>query len=279
MALTAEEHHEIDRANELGRTPVVFVHGLWLLSSSWDPWRAVFEEAGYATLAPGWPDDPATVEAARAKPEVFARKTIGAVTDHYLEAIRGLTRKPALVGHSFGGLIVQRLAGQGVSVATVAIDPAPMRGVLPVPFSSLRSALPVLRNPANRGRAVTLTYEQFRYSWANNVPEEEARALYEKFHVAASGAPLFQAVLANVNPSTEAKVDTQNPERGPLLVVSGEKDNIVPRAIANASYKRQSANPGVTQIVELPGRGHSLSIDSGWPEVARTALDFIGKHV
>jgi pimeloyl-ACP methyl ester carboxylesterase len=276
--LTEREQHEIERANELGLPPVVFVHGLWLLSSSWDRWRTLFEENGYAGVAPGWPDDPDSVEEARKDPQVFARKMVKQVTDHYLEAIAALERKPAVVGHSFGGLIAQRIAGVGASAVTVAIDPAPFRGVLPLPISSLKSAAPVLSNPANLGRAVSLTFEQFSFGWANALPEEEARALYEEFHVPASGVPLFQAATANLNPFTEVKVDTRNPERGPLLIISGEKDNTVPWAIANASYKQQAKNLSATEIVEMPDRGHALTIDHGWQDVAQKALEFVKRH-
>jgi pimeloyl-ACP methyl ester carboxylesterase len=276
--LTAQELADIEQANASGKPPVVFVHGLWLLSSSWDRWRRLYEAAGHATVAPGWPDDPDSVAEARENPEVFAHKMVQQVTDHYLEAIGKLTTKPAVVGHSFGGLIAQKIAGEGASAVTVAIDPAPFRGVLPLPVSSLKSASAVLGNPANAGRAVALTFEQFLYGWANALPEDEAKQLYDEFHVAASGVPLFQAAAANLNPFTEAKVKTKNPERGPLLLISGEKDNTVPWAIANASFKRQQRNEGVTEIVELPDRGHSLTIDHGWQEVADTALDFIQKH-
>jgi len=276
--LNDRERTEVERANASGHQPVVFVHGLWLLASSWDRWRRVFEDAGYATIAPGWPDDPETVEAARQDPDAFAHKMVQQVTDHYHDAIQQLEIAPAVVGHSFGGLIAQKLAGEGASVATVAIDPAPFRGVLPLPVSSLKSAAPVLANPANVGRAVALTFEQFTYGWANALPEDEARQLYDEFHVAAAGVPLFQAAAANLNPFTEAKVDTKNPDRGPLLIISGEKDNTVPWAIANASFKRQQHNPGLTEIVELPDRGHSLVIDHGWAEVAETALAFVKDH-
>ena len=276
--LTARESTEIEEANASGRQPVVFVHGLWLLASSWDRWRRLFEDAGYATIAPGWPDDPDSVEEARRDPDAFAHKMVQQVTDHYHDAIRQLTTKPAIVGHSFGGLIAQKLAGEGASVATVAIDPAPFRGVLPLPVSSLKSASPVLINPLNARKAVALTFEEFVYGWANALPEEEARQLYEEYHVAAAGAPLFQAAGANLNPFSEVKVDTKSPDRGPLLIISGEKDNTVPWAISNASYKRQSRNPGVTEITELPDRGHSLVIDHGWREVAETALRFIKDH-
>ncbi len=275
----AHTEAQVARCNETGRTPVVFIHGLWLLPSSWDRWAAVFEAAGLAALTPGWPDDPETVDEAKAHPEVFANKTVGQVADHYADVIGTLSVKPAVVGHSFGGLLAQIVAGRGLSAATVAIDAAPFRGVLPLPISALRSAFPVLGNPANRHRAVPLTYEQFRFGFANAVDEDEAMELYEKYAVPASGAPLFQAATANLNPWTEAKVDTENPERGPLLVVSGEKDNTVPRAIAEASYKRQSRNDDVTEFVEIPGRGHALTIDHGWREVADTALNFIKRFV
>ena len=217
------ESAQIDRANASGKTPVVFIHGLWLLPSSWDRWAEVFEAAGYATLAPGWPDDPSTVAEAQANPEVFA----------------------------------------------------PFRGVLPLPVSALKSASPVLGNPANRHRAVPLTFEQFRYAFANAVDADEAKELFDTYCVPASGEPIFQAAAANLNPWTEAKVKSKNPDRGPLLIVSGAEDHTVPPAIAKASYKRQKRNDGVTEIVEIPGRGHSLTIDHGWPTVADTALAFV----
>jgi non-heme chloroperoxidase len=273
--ITEYEAEQVERANATARTPVVFVHGLWLLPSSWDRWAAVFEEAGYTALTPGWPDDPETVEEANEHPEVFAHKTIGQVADHFEEIIRGLDRKPAVIGHSFGGLLTQILAGRGCAAVSVAIDPAPFRGVLPLPISALKSAFPVLHNPANRNRAVPLTYEQFRFGFANAVGEDEAKELYNTYTVPAPGAPLFQAATANLNPWTEAKVRSKSPERGPLLIVSGERDNTVPWAIANASYKRQKRNEGVTEIVEIPGRGHALTIDGGWREVADTALAFV----
>ena len=277
--ITEYENDQLARANASGHTPVVFIHGLWLLPSSWDRWRAVFEAAGYATLAPGWPDDPNTVDEANRHPEVFAHKTVGQVADHFEDVIDKLTKKPALVGHSFGGLLTQILAGRGLSAASVAIDPAPFRGVLPLPISALKSASPVIGNPANHARAVPLTYEQFRYGFANAVSDDEAKELYATFAVPAAGAPLFQAATANLNPWTEVKVKSKNPGRGPLLIMSGEKDHTVPWAIANASYKKQKRNKGVTEIVEMPDRGHALTIDSGWREVANTALAFVQRFV
>jgi pimeloyl-ACP methyl ester carboxylesterase len=259
--------------------PVVFVHGLWLLPSSWDRWVALFEDAGCVALTPGWPDDPDTVEEANANPEVFAHKSVGQVADHVDEIIRGLNKKPVIIGHSFGGLLVQILAGRGLASATVAIDPGPFRGVLPLPFSALKSAWPVIGNPANRKRAIPLTYEQFRFGFANAVSENEARELYETFAVPASGIPLFQAATANLNPWTEAKVDTDNPERGPVLIISGEKDNTVPRAIAHASFRRQQRNGNVTEFLEMKNRGHALVIDSGWREVADASLAFVKRFI
>jgi non-heme chloroperoxidase len=271
--------NQVERANDSGRTPVVFVHGLWLLPSSWDRWTTVFEEAGYTALTPGWPDDPETVEEANAHPEVFARKSIGQVADHYAGVIGQLRKKPVVIGHSFGGLLAQILAGRGVSAATVAIDPAPFRGVLPLPISALKAASPVIGNPFNRNRAVPLTYKQFRFAFANAVSDEEARELYVTFAVPAPGKPLFQAAFANLNPWTDAKVNSRNPDRGPLLIISGEKDNTVPWAIANASYKKEKRNAGVTEISQMSNRGHALVIDDGWREVADTALTFVQRFV
>ena len=273
--ITEHESEQIARANASGRKPVVFIHGLWLLPNSWDRWGDLFESAGYSAVKPGWPDDPQTVAEAKASPEVFAGKSVGDVADHLSAIVKRLSKKPAVIGHSFGGLLAQIVAGRGLAAVTVAIDPAPFRGVLPLPFSALKAASPVLANPANRNRAVPLTFEQFRYAFANAVSEAEARELYATFAVPAPGEPLFQAAVANLNPWTEVKVDTANPERGPLLIIEGEKDNTVPWAIANASYNRQKKNRGVTEIKKIPGRGHALVIDSGWKDVADTALDFV----
>jgi len=279
MTITQFEAADVERANTTGLQPVVFVHGLWLLPSSWERWAQLFEEAGYAALTPGWPDDPETVAEANANPDVMAHKTVGQVAEHFADIVGGLKRKPAIVGHSFGGLIAQILAGRGLSAATVAIDPAPFRGVLPLPFSTLKSAWPVLGNPSNRNRAIPLTYDQFRYAFANAVPQDEASELYERFAVPAAGAPLFQGAAANLNPWTEVKVDRKNPDRGPLLLISGDSDHTVPWAITNAEYKLQKKNPGVTEIVKVKNRGHALTIDSGWREVAGTALQFVRRFV
>jgi non-heme chloroperoxidase len=274
-SVSTRENGEIEAANTSGNAPVVFMHGLWLLPSSWANWADFFREAGYAPLTPDWPDDPETVEEARANPEVFARKTLSQVADHTTEIVNALGRKPAVIGHSTGGLLAQMLAGRGLSAATVAIDPGVFRGVLPLPASVLKGVGPFLLDPRTRGRALTLTFDQFKYGWANALGEKEAKELYETYHVACSGMALVQMANANLNPWTEAKVNIKNPDRGPLLIIDGEKDHTVPWAIANAAYKRQRRNPAVTEIVKMPNRGHSLTIDHGWREVAQTALDFV----
>jgi non-heme chloroperoxidase len=273
--ITDREFEQIERANATTATPVVFIHGLWLLPSSWANWADFFKQAGYAPLTPDWPDDPQTVEGARAEPEVLARKTLGQIADHHTAVIDALDKKPVIMGHSTGGLLAEMLAGQGLSAATVAIDPGVFRGVLPLPLSVLRSAGPFLINPLNRRRAITLTFDQFKYAWANALDEKEAKELYDTYHVAGSGISLAQMGNANLNPWTESKVNTKNPARGPLLIIEGEKDHTVPWAIAHAAYKRQRRNPGVTEIVKIPNRGHALTIDHGWREVAQTALDFV----
>jgi pimeloyl-ACP methyl ester carboxylesterase len=273
--ISDHEAQQVERANATQATPVVFVHGLWLLPSSWEPWAALFEEAGYVALMPGWPDDPETVAEAREHPEVFAGKGIARIADYEEGIIRRLDRKPVVIGHSFGGLMTEILAGRGLAAASVAISPAPFRGVLPLPFAALRTTSVALRNPANWNRAVPLSYEQFRYSFANVVGEDEAKELYLGYSVPGTGEALFQAAAANLNPWSEAKADTRNAERGPMLIISADSDQTVPWAIANASYKREKRNPGVTEIVKMENRGHSLTIDKGWREVAETALAFV----
>ena len=250
-SISAREGKEIEAANSSGNMPVVFIHGLWLLPSSWADWAEVFAKAGYAPLTPDWPDDPETVEGARAEPEVLANKTLRQVADHTTEVIRALDKKPALIGHSTGGLLAEILAGQGLSAVTVAIDPGVFRGVLPLPGSVLKGVGPFLIDPRTRRRAITLTFDQFTYGWANALDEKEARELYDRYHVAGSGISLAQMGNANLNPWTESKVDTKNPARGPLLIIDGEKDHTVPWAIANA--------PSSTTIALSPfARLHSM---------------------
>jgi len=277
--ITEHELEQVERANATTATPVVFVHGLWLLPSSWENWAKLFEDAGYVALLPGWPDDPETVAEAQADPEVFAKKGIAQIADYLEGIIRRLDRKPVIIGHSFGGLLTEILAGRGLAAASVPISPAPFRGVLPLPYAALKTSSVALRNPANWNRAVPLTFEQFRYSFANLLDEDEAKELYLGYSVPGPGEVLFQAASANVNPWTEDKADTKNPERGPMLIVAAEKDHTVPYAIANASFKREKHNEGVTEVFEFEGRGHSLCIDHGWRDVCNKALEFVKRYV
>lgn len=276
--ITPRETAEIEAANTSGKPTVVFIHGLWLLASSWNNWVGFFEQAGFATVALDWPGDPENVAQAHANPKAMAKKSVKDVADRCQSIIEKLDTKPIIVGHSFGGLLAQMLAARGLAKASVAISPAPFRGVLPLPFSVLKATWPVLSNPANRGRAVTLNYKQFRYGFANAVSEAEAKTLHSTFHVPAPGLPIFQAATANLNPWTQAKVDTRVVGRGPLLIIAADKDHTVPLSIARASFSLQSKNKGLTEIVEMEGRGHSLVFDSGWEDVAKTALDFVSRN-
>ena len=257
--------------------PVVLVHGLWIHADAWQPWIAHLRSQGYDPVAPGWPDDPATVEEARAHPDRLAGKGVQDVVDHYAAVIRGLTEPPLLIGHSFGGLVVQKLLGMNLGVAAVAIDAAPIKGVLPLPFSALKASSPVLLNPANRKRAVALTREQFRYAFGNAIPAAESDALWERWTIPGAGRPLFQAASANVNPRSETRVDTANTARGPLLLVGGGRDHTVPLAITRATLKQYRKSSAVTDLEVLPDRGHSLTMDDGWPEVADLALRWFEK--
>jgi pimeloyl-ACP methyl ester carboxylesterase len=256
-------------------TPVVFIHGLWLHATSWDPWVEMFGAQGYAPIAPGWPGDPDTVAEARETPESIADHGIDDVVEHFAQIIRSLDAAPILVGHSFGGMIAQKLLGQDLARAAVAIDAAQIKGVLPLPLSALRATLPVFKNPANRHRAVSLTAEQFRFAFGNAIPQAESDALFEKWTIPAPGKPLFEAAAANFDPHSPAKVDTANQSRGPLLLMTGGKDHTVPESVVRATLKQYRHSEAVTDITEFPDRGHSLTIDSGWREVADTALAWL----
>lgn len=259
-------------------TPVVFIHGLWLHASSWEPWVALFRESGYDPIAPGWPGESATVGEAREDPDRMAGHGIGEVTDHYASIIRDLDSPPVLVGHSFGGMIAEKLLGEGLAASAVAIDAAQIKGVLPLPLSSLRSTLPVFRNPANAHRAVSLTAEQFRYSFGNALEPEESDALYDRWTIPAPGKPLFEAATANFSRHSPAAVQTRNDTRGPLLLVMGGQDHTVPEAITKSTLKQYRHSSAVTDLIEFPDRGHSLTIDKGWREVADACLRWLEVH-
>jgi non-heme chloroperoxidase len=278
-SITARETAEIEAANASGKPTVVFIHGLWLLASSWQNWAEFFENAGFSTVSLDWPGDPETVAQANANPQVMAKKSVREVADRCQSVIEKLDTKPIIIGHSFGGLMAQILAARGLAKAAVAISPAPFRGVLPLPFSVLKATWPVLSNPANRGRAIALTYKQFRYGFANAVSDVEAKSLHDTYHVPAPGLPLFQAATANLNPWTQAKLNTRFAGRGPLLIIAAGKDHTVPLSISRASFRLQNKNNDHTEITEMKDRGHSLVFDGGWENVAKLALDFISRKV
>ncbi len=260
------------------RPTVVFIHGLWLHADSWKPWVELFRAHGYEALAPGWPGDSETVEETRAHPERLANKSLDEITEHYARILRELDTETVLIGHSFGGLIAQRLLGQGLASAAIAIDPAQFRGVLPLPFRQLRTALPVLGNPANYRRAVAQSPEQFRRGFANAVPEDEAKALHATYAIPAPARPLFEAALSNLNPNTSAKVDTHNPDRGPLLIIGGGRDATVPEKVTRAEAKLYRKSPTVTEYRVFGNRGHSLVVDHGWKEIADASLSWLASH-
>lgn len=259
----------------MAKNPVVFIHGLWMHSSTWQPWMQFFSQQGYACSNPDWPGDGATVEASRANAEAIANRSIIEVADHYAAAIARLPGKPILIGHSFGGLLVQILLGRDIASAAIAIDPAPAKGVWQLPLSALKASLPALGNPFNLKRSVALTYKQFRYAFANAVSEEEAHELYDRCTVPSPARPLFQVAFATLNPNAQNKVNTANTSRGPLLITSGEKDHTVPPVLSEAAYKLYKKSSAVTEFKSFPGRGHSLTIDHGWKEIAEYSLQWL----
>jgi non-heme chloroperoxidase len=255
--------------------PVVFVHGLWLHADSWGAWVELFREHGYDPIAPGWPGDGETVEDTRANADRVAGHGIDAIVDHYAGIIADLPSKPIAIGHSFGGLVVQRLLGQNLACGAVAIDPAPIKGILYLPPSALRVASVALRNPGNRNNAVALSRDQFRYGFGNAISEEESDELFERWAIPSPGKPLFEAAVANFMPGSPAGVATENRTRGPLLVTAGGKDHTVPTSVSHATVKRYHKSPAITDLKDFPDRGHSLCLDSGWREVADAVLAWL----
>jgi pimeloyl-ACP methyl ester carboxylesterase len=257
------------------KPPVVFIHGLWIHSAAWTPWIELFKEAGYDAIAPGWPGDSATVEETRANPALLDGTGIEDIFDHYASLIDKMPAKPIVVGHSFGGLIAQELIAKDCAVAAVAIDPAPIKGVTALPFSQLRSGFPVLGNPANKKRTVSLTAKQFHYSFGNALTETESDALFDAWTIPGPGRPLFEDATANFSKHSPAAVDTHHAVRGPLLLVSGDSDHTVPSKVTRQVFKLYADNPSVTEYKEFEDRGHSLTMDAGWKAVATATLGWL----
>ncbi|ROS73934.1 alpha-beta hydrolase superfamily lysophospholipase [Curtobacterium sp. PhB130] len=260
----------------MSKTPVVFIHGLWIHASAWQPWIDLFAEHGYDAIAPGWPGDSDTVAETREDPDRLDDVGIEQICRHYAEIIDTLDTKPIVIGHSFGGLIAQELLANGFAVAGVAIDPAPIKGVKILPFSQLRSGFPALGNPKNKHRTVALTAKQFRYAFGNAISEEESDALHAAWAIPGPGRPLFEDAAANFSRNSPATVDTHTAGRGPLLLTSGTEDHTVPESVTRAVVRLYGDNPDVvTEYREFEGRGHSLTIDSGWRTVADATLDWL----
>ena len=274
-AISPRVQSEIESANQSGRVPVVFIHGLWLLPSAWAPWAEYFEAHGYAPVVADWPGDRASVDEARANPSAVSGQAVGNTLDHLRAVVEALHERPVLVGHSFGGLFAQMLAAEGLARTTVALSPAQFQGVLPLPLSAIRSALPILGAPWTWGGAIQLTEAQFRYGWSNALDDRESAELYARYHVPAPTRPLLAAATANFNPWASTKVDVHAENRGPLLLIAGEADHTVPVSVVRAAYRLQSRNAALTSFEVLEGRGHSLPIDSGWLEVAERSLAFV----
>lgn len=273
-----ESSHQLEDPMADPGTPVVFIHGLWLHATSWTPWIDHFRAAGYAPIAPGWPHEPETVEQARANPDAVADISIDDATGHYASIIEGLERPPVIIGHSFGGLITEKLLGQGIGLAGVAIDPAQIKGVLPLPLAQLRAGLPALGNPANLHRAVSLTEKEFRFGFGNALTDEESSELYRRWTIPSPARPLFQAAAANFVMHSQAKVDTHREDRGPLLLISGTADHTVPDVVTRSTLKQYRDSTAVTELKQFEGRGHSLTVDSGWREVADSVLGWLREH-
>jgi pimeloyl-ACP methyl ester carboxylesterase len=254
--------------------PVVFIHGLWLHSTSWQNWVELFAEAGYETATPEWPGAEASIDATRERPEAQAGKGLAEIIAHHAEFVKSLDARPIVVGHSFGGLIAQSLLGQNLAEAAVAVDPAQIKGVLPLPLAQLKSAFPVLGNPRNMSRSFTPNKKQFKYGFGNELSQEESDELHERWVIPSPARPLFEAAFANFSPKSPAKVDVGNSERGPLLFVSGRQDHTVPDVVTRAAFKLYRRSSAVTELQQFD-RGHSLTVDHGWREIAQACLDWL----
>ncbi|WP_223690618.1 alpha/beta hydrolase [Leifsonia poae] len=262
----------------MANQPVVFLHGLWLHASSWGSWVEFFRNEGYDPIAPNWPGEHDTVADTRSHPDEVADVGIDEVTAHFARIIETLPIPPVLIGHSFGGLITEKLLGQGYGTVGVAIDPAQIKGVLPLPLAQLRSGLPALRNPANISRAISLTEKEFRYGFANQLDDEESAELFERWTIPSTVRPLFQAAGANFSLHSQAAVDTANEDRGPLLLISGTADHTVPDVTTDATLRQYRKSNAVTELIKFHGRGHSLTIDHGWRDVASEVLAWLGRQ-
>ncbi len=267
-------------ASEHGTKPdtIVLIHGLWMTPLSWERWVERYSQRGYTVLAPAWPGMDGDIDELRRDPSAIEHLGVEEIVDHYDGIIRGLDDPPIIMGHSFGGAFTQILLDRGLGAAGVAIDSAPVKGILALPFSTLKSSFPALKNPANSHRSVMLTPGEFHYAFTNTLSEEESLAVYERYAVPGPGRVLFQAGLANFNPHAATRVHFRNDERAPLLIIAGGADHVSPDAVNRATAKLQSKSAAITEYKEFPGRSHYTLGQEGWEEVADYALDWAAAH-
>jgi pimeloyl-ACP methyl ester carboxylesterase len=256
---------------------IVLIHGFWVTPRSWEDWKARYESRGYRVLTPAYPGFEVEVEALNADPTPIERLTVPAIIDHLESVVGGLDAPPILMGHSAGGVFTQILLDHGYGACGVAINSAPTEGVKRVPLAQIKATFPVLRNPANRHKAVGFTFEQWDYAFTNGFGEEKSRALYERYHIPASGNVFWSSALANIHPGEDVNhVDYDNADRAPLLFVSGSEDHLMPPPIQQSNAKHYK-KAKVTEIVEFEGP-HLLPSRENWEEVADHVLDWAVKH-
>ncbi|WP_438482418.1 alpha/beta hydrolase [Oleiharenicola lentus] len=258
---------------------IVLIHGLWMTPQSWDNFRSRFEQRGYRVFTPAWPRLAGSVAEARLNPSALDGLGLREIADHYEKFIRTLDEAPILVGHSMGGLVVQMLLDRGVGAAGVAIEPGTPKGILRLPLTTLRSAFKILANPFNFNRTPAFSFEQFRYAFANNMSEADARVAYDRDVIPGPARPLFEVATANFNPWTPNRVNFKKADRAPLLFIAGSDDHIVPPAAVKDTFKKHAASPGITDYKEFAGRSHLIAGQRGWEEVADYALDWTQLHI
>jgi pimeloyl-ACP methyl ester carboxylesterase len=257
---------------------IVLIHGLWMTSLSWENWVSHYTQKGYRVIAKSWPGMDIDIEDLRRDPSPIAPLGVTQIVDHYEHLIRKLDSPPIIIGHSFGGLITQILIDRGLGAAGVAIAPAPVKGIVFLPFSTLKVSFPALSNPANNHRAMPLTPEQFHYAFTNNLNEEDSLAAYNRYAVPGPDHVLFQAAFANFNPHAATAVDFENSDRSPLLLISGGKDHVSPASVVEANFKLYNKSTAITEYKEFPERTHYTLGQTGWEEVADYALEWAEEH-
>lgn len=261
-----------------GADTIVLIHGLWMTPRSWEHWIERYSARGYKVLAAGWPGMDAEVEQLRRDSSQIATLSTGQIVDHYERMIRELPQPPIIMGHSFGGAFTQLLLDRGLGAAGVAISSAPTKGILKLPLATIRSAMPILRSPFNRGKAVMLNPKQFHYSFTNTLSEEASLPVYERYAVPGVGRVLFEGALANLSPKSPFKIDYRRPTRAPLLLIGGGVDHVVPAAVVKTNAGKYLNSTSVTEYKEYPDRSHYILGQDGWERIADEALAWAAEH-